>query len=174
MSDPQTQEPAPAPEIPAPAPEPPAPAPAPPPPAPATAEDDETYCRVCYGEDNESDNRLFAPCSCTGGAQLIHLRCLEEWIEKRPSRNETEVCGVFFFHPLLQMSFILCFSCSEQLTFDLPSLPALCVYSTVFSGSQTVARFASSRTASLFGTHSAAGRQLVSAPTLLPPAAKFG
>ena len=49
------------------------------------------YCRLCYGDDNEPGNPLFEACACTGGARLIHLKCLEEWIEKRPSRNQTEV-----------------------------------------------------------------------------------
>jgi hypothetical protein len=43
-------------------------------------EDDERFCRVCHGED-ENDRPLHYPCLCKGSIKHIHQECLVEWLK---------------------------------------------------------------------------------------------
>lgn len=45
-------------------------------------------CRICYG--NEEEERLLAPCKCSGSVQYIHESCLLTWL--RSSANHCELC----------------------------------------------------------------------------------
>lgn len=33
-------------------------------------------CRICLGEENESENELISPCKCAGTMKYIHVKCL--------------------------------------------------------------------------------------------------
>ena len=33
-------------------------------------------CRICLGDENETDNALISPCKCSGTMKYIHLKCL--------------------------------------------------------------------------------------------------
>ena len=37
-------------------------------------------CRICYNEEENSDNPLVRPCSCIGSLKYIHLNCLKQWL----------------------------------------------------------------------------------------------
>lgn len=37
-------------------------------------------CRICYLEEETSDNPLVCPCICSGSMKYIHLKCLKKWI----------------------------------------------------------------------------------------------
>ena len=38
-------------------------------------------CRICYGDEDEENNPLIQPCSCSGTMKFIHYECLKKWIE---------------------------------------------------------------------------------------------
>ena len=38
-------------------------------------------CRICYGDEDEENNPLIQPCSCSGTMKFIHYECLKHWIE---------------------------------------------------------------------------------------------
>ena len=51
-------------------------------------------CRICYGENNNSENPLICPCICKGSMKYIHYLCLRNWlnskIEEELSDDSTE------------------------------------------------------------------------------------
>mmetsp|Transcript_32786 Transcript_32786/g.50047 ORF Transcript_32786/g.50047 Transcript_32786/m.50047 type:complete len:112 (-) Transcript_32786:1221-1556(-) len=47
-------------------------------------------CRICLGEENNSEDPLISPCKCSGTMSHIHLSCLREWLNSKRSRKEHE------------------------------------------------------------------------------------
>ena len=43
-------------------------------------EDENKICRICYMEEESSDNPLVQPCICSGSMRYIHLNCLKHWL----------------------------------------------------------------------------------------------
>jgi len=40
-------------------------------------------CRICYLEEDDSNNPLIKPCKCTGSMKYIHINCLLHWIKTK-------------------------------------------------------------------------------------------
>ena len=40
-------------------------------------------CRICYLEEEDSNNPLIKPCKCTGSMKFIHINCLLHWIKTK-------------------------------------------------------------------------------------------
>ena len=40
-------------------------------------------CRICYGDDDNSDNPLINPCTCKGSMKFIHYQCLKNWLSSK-------------------------------------------------------------------------------------------
>ena len=40
-------------------------------------------CRICYSEEEDKNNPLIQPCSCTGSLKYIHLSCLRQWLNTK-------------------------------------------------------------------------------------------
>jgi hypothetical protein len=40
-------------------------------------------CRICYLEEDDSNNPLIKPCKCTGSLKYIHINCLLHWIKTK-------------------------------------------------------------------------------------------
>ena len=36
-------------------------------------------CRICLGDDNESDNLLVRVCKCKGSMKYVHVMCIRNW-----------------------------------------------------------------------------------------------
>jgi len=36
-------------------------------------------CRICLGDEEESDGDLFSPCLCRGTSAFVHRECLNTW-----------------------------------------------------------------------------------------------
>lgn len=45
-------------------------------------------CRICLGEDDDSDNPLIEPCKCAGSMSSIHIECLRTWLNSKRSFKE--------------------------------------------------------------------------------------
>jgi E3 ubiquitin-protein ligase DOA10 len=46
-------------------------------------------CRICLSEDEvENNNPLISPCKCSGSMSMIHVKCINEWLN---SKRETRV-----------------------------------------------------------------------------------
>ena len=58
-------------------------------------------CRICYGEEETSDNPLVQPCICSGSMKYIHLNCLKTWINTSVNikLESTEYCNVYTYKP---------------------------------------------------------------------------
>ena len=46
----------------------------------------EKQCRICLESEETDDNRLIAPCRCTGSSKYVHRDCLQQW---RCTRRDT-------------------------------------------------------------------------------------
>ena len=61
-------------------------------------------CRICYLEEEENDleNPLVQPCTCTGSMKFIHLTCLRKWISTRScvKIDNSEDCSIFLIKPV--------------------------------------------------------------------------
>ena len=60
---------------------------------------DQQICRICLSEE-EPDNLLINPCSCTGSMKYIHETCLREWLEGKKHMKETEVVNSYIWKNL--------------------------------------------------------------------------
>lgn len=52
--------------------------------------DEEKICKVCQEVDNE---KLIAPCNCSGSVKYIHEACLEKWIRTSKNGTTCPTCG---------------------------------------------------------------------------------
>ena len=61
-------------------------------------------CKICYLEEEENDleNPLVQPCTCTGSMKFIHLTCLRKWISTRSCvKIDTSAdCSIFLIKPV--------------------------------------------------------------------------
>jgi RING-variant domain len=60
---------------------------------------DQQICRICLSEE-EPENLLINPCSCTGSMKYIHETCLREWLEGKKHMKETEVVNSYIWKNL--------------------------------------------------------------------------
>ena len=51
---------------------------------------EEAVCRFCLSEQEDDENPLISPCECQGSSGLIHLKCLQEWLEQNRSMQSYE------------------------------------------------------------------------------------
>lgn len=51
------------------------------------------FCRICH--DSDSNEKLESPCLCKGTLGLIHLSCLETWLQES-NTNSCEICGFIY------------------------------------------------------------------------------
>ena len=56
-------------------------------------------CKICLSEE-EQNNPLISPCSCTGSMQYIHLDCLKEWLDGKKHMKETPVVNSYIWKGL--------------------------------------------------------------------------
>ena len=61
--------------------------------------DEEPICRICLSED-EPGNRLIAPCKCVGSVKYIHLNCIQEWLEGKKHKKETDFVNSYIWRGL--------------------------------------------------------------------------
>lgn len=40
-------------------------------------------CRICFAENNTSENPLISVCKCAGSLKYIHLECLRTWLSRK-------------------------------------------------------------------------------------------
>ena len=61
-------------------------------------------CRICYleEEENNQENPLVQPCTCTGSVKFIHLDCLRKWVSTRScvKIDASEDCSIFLIKPV--------------------------------------------------------------------------
>ena len=58
-------------------------------------------CRICYGEEDNEENPLLQPCTCSGSMKYIHLSCLKTWINTSVNikLESTEYCNIYSYKP---------------------------------------------------------------------------
>eukprot|EP00347_Sterkiella_histriomuscorum_P021524 403333677 len=54
-------------------------------------------CRICLGEENESDNELITPCKCAGTMKYIHVLCLQEWLNGKKTVRELPFSTIYLY-----------------------------------------------------------------------------
>ena len=59
-------------------------------------------CRICYIEEDDENNPLLQPCTCSGSMKYIHLTCLKHWISTRSfdKIDSNENCTIFIIKPV--------------------------------------------------------------------------
>ena len=60
-----------------------------------------TVCRICLGDDNESDNPLLTPCKCAGTMRFIHIKCLQGWLKSKLQVKKTPLYTSMIIKPLI-------------------------------------------------------------------------
>jgi E3 ubiquitin-protein ligase DOA10 len=60
---------------------------------------DQHICRICLSEE-EPNNTLISPCSCTGSMKYIHFNCLKEWLEGKKHMKETAIVNSYIWKNL--------------------------------------------------------------------------
>ena len=45
-------------------------------------------CRICLGEEHQTEDPLISPCKCAGTMSHIHLECLREWLNSKRTKKE--------------------------------------------------------------------------------------
>ena len=56
-------------------------------------------CRICYIEEETTENPLLQPCTCSGSMKYIHLECLRQWLSNRvfkPIENNQK-CNIYLY-----------------------------------------------------------------------------
>ncbi|GAB0090396.1 hypothetical protein DMENIID0001_051250 [Sergentomyia squamirostris] len=48
-------------------------------------------CRICLMANTKDDDRLISPCHCRGSLELVHINCLERWLDAT-GRTYCELC----------------------------------------------------------------------------------
>ncbi|CAI2385017.1 unnamed protein product [Moneuplotes crassus] len=61
-------------------------------------------CRICWSEgitnlknEDEVDDLLVSPCSCTGTVQYVHLSCLRNWLDSKLHTRETWCVNSYYW-----------------------------------------------------------------------------
>lgn len=62
---------------------------------------DQLQCRICWGNDEDSNNPLILACKCKGSVGLIHFQCLKSWVltqkqEKPPNAQNQNVKSFYW------------------------------------------------------------------------------
>jgi len=60
----------------------------------------EFTCRVCLETENDQNNPLIAPCSCSGSVKHIHLDCLKHWFEVKRYHKVDVACETYIWNNL--------------------------------------------------------------------------
>ncbi len=58
---------------------------------------DERQCRLCLGQEDTEENRLFSPCECNGSMAYIHEQCLNEWRDSGTGNRAFWECPVCLY-----------------------------------------------------------------------------
>ena len=58
-------------------------------------------CRICYAEEEDEENPLLQPCTCSGSMKYIHLNCLKTWINTSViiKLESTEYYNIYTYKP---------------------------------------------------------------------------
>lgn len=52
----------------------------------------EKMCRICFGDNDDSENPLVQPCKCIGSMGNIHIDCLRQWLSRKENVKNTPNC----------------------------------------------------------------------------------
>jgi hypothetical protein len=58
-------------------------------------------CKICYMEEDDEENPLVRPCTCSGSLKYIHLKCLKHWINTRSfdKVDSSGICTIYIVNP---------------------------------------------------------------------------
>ena len=58
-------------------------------------------CKICYMEEDDEENPLVRPCTCSGSLKYIHLKCLKHWINTRSfdKVDSSGICNIYIVNP---------------------------------------------------------------------------
>lgn len=57
-------------------------------------------CRICLLDDNDDLNPLISPCFCTGTMGVVHVRCLQRWLDSKITQNSHRDVKVYTWRSL--------------------------------------------------------------------------
>jgi len=44
-------------------------------------------CRICFMDENDSQEMLVNPCNCKGTSEYVHIKCIQDWINSKVKRK---------------------------------------------------------------------------------------
>ena len=44
-------------------------------------------CRICFMDENDSEELLVNPCSCKGTSEYVHIKCIQDWINSKMKKK---------------------------------------------------------------------------------------
>jgi len=53
---------------------------------------DSIQCKICWSDDQSSENPLLSSCKCDGSVRYIHFNCLKYWLKQKMTLKEEECC----------------------------------------------------------------------------------
>ncbi|OMJ71568.1 hypothetical protein SteCoe_30187 [Stentor coeruleus] len=57
-------------------------------------------CRICLLDDNDDLNPLISPCFCTGTMGVIHIGCLQRWLDSKITQNSHRDVKIYTWRSL--------------------------------------------------------------------------
>ena len=55
----------------------------------------DSQCRFCLQQETATHDYMVAPCGCTGSVRLVHLSCLQKWVQSRCSIKISGICTTY-------------------------------------------------------------------------------
>jgi hypothetical protein len=82
-------------------------------------------CRICLCDEEDEENPLIRPCSCSGTMQSIHLICLRTWLHNRQTTRKTGRVVSYFWEmfvcELCKTPFPTCVTANDR-EYSLPEI----------------------------------------------------
>lgn len=59
------------------------------------ADSSEIQCKVCWGDEQSSENPLLSSCKCDGSVRFIHFACLKHWLKQKLHLKNEKHCDSY-------------------------------------------------------------------------------
>ena len=57
-------------------------------------------CRICFMDENDSEELLINPCSCKGTSEYVHIKCIQDWINSKMKKKINFGVSCFYWKKL--------------------------------------------------------------------------
>jgi len=57
-------------------------------------------CRICFMDENDSDEMLINPCKCKGTSEYVHIKCIQDWINSKMKKKVNQGVSCYYWKKL--------------------------------------------------------------------------